>query len=279
MSNTFMSNTSMSETPGNSPDAAGSGPADAAAPPRDPRQPADFEPLVLARELLRMARVGSLGTVEVASGFPMVTLASVATDHDGSPLILTSRLSHHTQNLLADPRASLLLARPGKGDPLAHPRLSLRVMAEPAPEPRVRHRFLARHPKARIYVDFPDFLFFRLVPQTMHLNGGFARAYSGDVAPILARVADGEAFDALERSAIAHMNEDHADALRLYATRLCGMPEGPWQAVGLDPDGLDMMAGERVARLAFERPVQDGPGLRQQLRELAERARASGEDG
>lgn len=260
----------MAETPGMA-ETAGSA---SAIPARDPRQPADFEPLVLARELLRTARVGSLGTLEASSGFPMVTLASVATDHDGCPLILTSRLSHHTQNLLADPRASLLLGRPGKGDPLAHPRLSLRVMAEQATEPRVRQRFLARHPKARIYVDFPDFLFFRLVPQTIHLNGGFARAYSGDVAPILSVIADQEAFADLERSAIAHLNEDHADALALYATRLCGMPEGPWQATGLDPDGLDLMAGERVARLAFELPVHEGGALRKALAGLAEKARA-----
>ncbi|MCZ8182788.1 MAG: DUF2470 domain-containing protein [Beijerinckiaceae bacterium] len=248
-------------------------------PERDPRQPADFEPLALARDLLRAARTGSLGTVEAASGFPMVTLTSMATDYDGCPLILTSRLSHHTQNLLADPRGSLLLSRPGKGDPLAHPRLSLRVIAEPAVEPRVRSRFLARNPKARVYVDFPDFLFFRLVPQAMHLNGGFARAYSGDAAPILAQSGDWADFEALERSAVAHMNEDHADAVRLYATRLCGMAEGPWQAVGLDPDGLDMMAGDRLARLPFDSPVMDGASLRRVLQELAEKARTAGQSG
>ncbi|MCZ8375425.1 MAG: DUF2470 domain-containing protein [Beijerinckiaceae bacterium] len=263
----------MSETPAN-PETVGAGRA--ASPERDPRQPADFEPLALARELLRTARAGSLGTVEAASGFPMVTLTSVATDYDGCPLILTSRLSHHTQNLLADPRGSLLLSRPGKGDPLAHPRLSLRVVAEPAGEPRVRSRFLARNPKAKVYVDFPDFLFFRLVPQAMHLNGGFARAYSGAAAPILASAADWTEFEALEHSAVAHMNEDHADAVRLYATRLCNMPEGPWQAVGLDPDGLDMMAGDRLARLSFDSPVTDGASLRRVLRELAEKARAAG---
>lgn len=266
----------MSETP-RTLEAAGTGRA--AEPERDPRQPADFEPLALARDLLRAARTGSLGTVEAASGFPMVTLTSVATDYDGSPLILTSRLSHHTQNLLADPRGSLLLSRPGKGDPLAHPRLSLRVVAEPAGEPRVRSRFLARNPKAKVYVDFPDFLFFRLVPQAMHLNGGFARAYSGDAAPILASASDWADFEALEHSAVAHMNEDHADAVRLYATRLCGMPEGPWQAVGLDPDGLDMMAGDRLARLPFDSPVTDGASLRRVLRELAEKARAAGQSG
>lgn len=247
-------------------------------PPRDPRQPADFDPFVLGRELLRSTRTGSLGTIEVETGFPMVTLTSVATDHAGCPVILASRLSQHTQNLLADPRGSLMLARGGKGDALAHPRLTLRFVAEPVAEPALRERFLARHPKARIYVDFPDFLFFRLVPQTMHLNGGFARAHSGPVGPLLARIDNGEAFTALEQSVITHMNEDHTDALALYATRLCGQREGPWRATGLDPDGLDLMAGDRVARLAFPQPVSHPGALREVLKELAIRARETTPD-
>lgn len=244
-----------------------------APPPRDPRQPADFDPVALGRDLLRTTRVGALGTMESGTDFPMVTLTSVATDHAGCPLILTSRLSQHTQNLLTDPRASLLLARGGKGDPLAHPRLTLRVTAETVEGPLVRDRFLARHPKAQLYVDFPDFLFFRLVPQAMHLNGGFARAYSGPATPILSHLPDPEAFSALESSALAHMNEDHANALGLYATKLCQQEPGPWRATGLDPHGLDLMAGDRVARVVFGQPILDPHALRAALADLAAKAR------
>ena len=56
-------------------------------------------------------------------------------------VILTSRLSTHTANLEADGRASILLAQTGKGDPLAHPRLTVlgafaRVENERAPTRR-----------------------------------------------------------------------------------------------------------------------------------------------
>lgn len=240
---------------------------------RDPRQPADFDPLTLGRQLLRKVRVGALGTLDPATGYPFVTLTSVATDLDGMPFILISRLSQHTQNLLADQRASLMLSQGGKGDPLAHPRLTLQVMAEPDQAPRLRHRFLARHPKAQIYVDFPDFAFFRLKPLSLHLNGGFARAFDGPAELILSTIADPAAFEALERSAIEHLNTDHAEALALYATVLLDLPPGKWRATGLDPDGLDLAMGDLTARLPFPERFEDAGQLRVILKQLADKAR------
>ncbi len=98
--------------------------------PRDPRQPADFDPVTLGRHLLRAIRVGALGTLDPESGFPITTLTSVATDLDGAPILLVSGLSHHTKNLKVDARCSLLLSEGGRGDPLAHPRLTLTAEAK-----------------------------------------------------------------------------------------------------------------------------------------------------
>lgn len=243
-----------------------------ASPPRDPRQPADFDPIALGRELLRSIRAGALATLD-GSGFPLATLVSVATDLDGAPIILISGLSHHTRNLAADSRCSLLLSQGGKGDPLAHPRLTLTAEAVRTDDAIIRRRFLARHPKAALYVDFPDFSFYRLEPRTMHLNGGFARAHDGPAKAIMAALADRAAFAALEESAIAHMNEDHAEALALYAAYLCGQVPGAWRASGLDPHGLDLALGDRVARLAFDPAIPDGAALRMLLAEAAREAR------
>ena len=110
-------------------------------------------------------RAGALATLDRESGFPFASLVTVATDQDGSPLLLLSRLASHTVNLDADPRASLLLAETGKGDPLAHPRLTVIGRAERVEGPNFRSRFLARHPKAALYADFADFSFVRLLMQ------------------------------------------------------------------------------------------------------------------
>src|SRR3712207_9258407 len=85
----------------------------------------DFDGAALAKHLLRTVRSGALATFDREAGFPFASLVTVATDCDGSPLLLMSRLAAHTGNLDGDPRASLLLAQGGKGDPLAHPRLTV----------------------------------------------------------------------------------------------------------------------------------------------------------
>src|SRR4029077_11104614 len=84
---------------------------------------ADFDAVAVAKALLRARRAGALATIDRNTGHPFGSLVNVATDSDGSPLILVSRLSTHTANLEKDSRTSVLLAAAGKGDPLAHPRL------------------------------------------------------------------------------------------------------------------------------------------------------------
>ena len=86
---------------------------------------ADFDAVAIAKALLRMTRAAALATIDRNTGHPFGSLVNVATDVDGSPLILISRLATHTANLEKDARASLLLASAGKGDPLAHPRLTV----------------------------------------------------------------------------------------------------------------------------------------------------------
>ena len=165
------------------------------------------------------------------TGHPFASLVNVATDVDGSPLILVSRLSTHTANLEVDGRASLLLASTGKGDPLAHPRLTLlgsfAQIARDDPElPRIRRRFLARHPKSELYAGFADFSFWRLNVVSAHLNGGFARAADLKAADVMTDIADAEDLIDAEEGAVTHMNDDHAEAVRLYATKLLGAEDG-----------------------------------------------------
>src|ERR1700688_3010396 len=85
----------------------------------------DFDPRAVAKHLVRVTRAGSLATIDRNTGHPFASLVNVATDSDGSPLILVSRVAPPPAKREADPRASLLLASVGKGDPLAHPRLTL----------------------------------------------------------------------------------------------------------------------------------------------------------
>jgi putative heme iron utilization protein len=246
--------------------------------PVDPIRPTDDEGLRLAERLLRGARRGALGTLE-SGGHPFVSLVSLATDVDGTPLILVSRLSHHTAHLSGDARCSLLVDESGKGDPLAHPRLTLTCRAVPIDREserglRVRRRFLARQPKAALYVDFPDFGFFALEIERGSLNGGFGKAYRLERGDLVLDLAGAEDLVAVEESAVEHMNADHADSASLFAERLLGLPAGRWTITGIDPSGCDLASSERTGRLPFGERVTSPDGLRRVLHALSVRARS-----
>src|SRR5579863_10569562 len=183
----------------------------------------DFDPKSVAKGLLRATRAGSLATIDRHTGHPFASLVNVATDVDGAPLILVSRLSTHTANLEHDGRASVLLASTGKGDPLAYPRLTLlgsfvQIERGSADDPRIRRRFLARHPKSELYAGFADFSFWRMHLVSAHLNAGFARSVDLKGEDITTDLSGAEGLLAAEEGAVAHMNDDHGDAIRLYAT-------------------------------------------------------------
>lgn len=227
-----------------------------------------------AKTLLRTERHGALASLDPAEAGPAVSRVAVATAPDGAPIILISRLAAHFAALEADPRCALLLGAPGKGDPLAHPRLSLAADArrlDGAASVAARGRFLARHPKAALYADFADFAFWRLEPRAVDFYAGFAKAYALTAEDL--RTPTDPDLAALEPEAVAHMNTDHADAVRLYAERLLDQPAGDWRLAGVDREGLDLVDGDRVARLWFDPPLRTAGELRARLVVLAKRAR------
>jgi len=234
-----------------------------------------FDPKLAAKKLLRESRSGALATLMAGSGDPYCSLVNVATAADGSPLLLISRLAVHTRNVLADPRVSLMLDERRDGDPLQGARIMLIGTAAATDDAQVRRRYLDRQPEAAMFADFADFAFYRVTPKTAHLVAGFGRIV--DLAPpdILVDLAGAEPLVAAEADIVGHMNEDHAEAVRLYATKLLGAKDGPWRCVGCDPEGLELQLDRMALRLAFPAPVRAPGVLRQILKDLAASARAA----
>ncbi len=240
----------------------------------------DGEARTLARKLVSASRHGSLAVILPESGHPFASRTAVANDTDRTPIILVSELSEHTAGLTNDPRVSLLLGEPGKGDPLAHPRITLQCQAEKIARKgprhtRIRTRFLRRHPKSELYVDFPDFAFYRLNPVAARLNGGFGRAYRLQPKDILIHSKAIDTLAKLETSAVEHMNKDHADAVAVYARILAGKKTGKWRMSAIDAAGFDLVSGDQLARVEFESVLQDSSRLAPSLAELAQTARES----
>lgn len=233
-----------------------------------------FVPLRTARKLLRTARKGVLATLENEGQAPFASLVAVASDADGSPLLLLSDLARHTRNIGAHDRVSLLLEDAAAADPLAEPRLSVNGRIHALEDDTLaRKRFLARLPQAKPYAGFPDFRFYRIEVEDGHQVSGFGRINGLPGAELIDAEVPAGLMEG-EESAVAHMNEDHAEACALYATRLLGAPEGAWRFDGFDANGCELSCDGEVLYLPFPEPVTDGTSLRKMLVALAEQARA-----
>jgi putative heme iron utilization protein len=235
----------------------------------------DFNPSRTAKRLLRESGKGALATL-LPVGAPYASLVTVATAMDGAPVLLLSRLARHTAHITADPRASLLLEDANVRDPLEGARVSLSGILSRTEDPALARRFLARHPSASSYAGFADFGFFRMELSGAHLVAGFGRIAELKKNDLLTGVGDAGELVNDEETAIAHMNEEHGDAIELYATKLLGEKAGDWRIVSLDPEGCDLMLGERTRRLEFSERVTDADALRRILVKFTGEARAQG---
>jgi heme iron utilization protein len=234
---------------------------------------AEFDPKQAAKKLMRESRSGALATLMPGSGDPYCSLVNVASAADGAPLLLISRLAVHTKNIAADPRISLMLDERKEGDPLQGARVMLMGTAAATDDADVRRRYLVRQPEAEMFADFPDFAFYHMTLKAAHLVAGFGRIV--DLAPndVLIDLSGADGLVAGEADIVAHINQDHADTVRLYATKLRGAADDDWRCVGCDPEGLELQRDRTALRLPFPKRVNDAGPLRQVLKQLADAAR------
>jgi len=236
---------------------------------------ADFDPKVSAKKLLREGRSGALATLMPGSGDPYCSLVNIATAADGAPLLLISKLAVHTKNILADARVSLMIDERKEGDPLQGARVMLMGTAAVTDDPDIRRRYLVRQPEAEMFAGFADFAFYRIALKGAHLVAGFGRIVDLKPQDVLTDVGDAAELIAAETDILAHMNADHADTCRLYATKLLGAADGAWRCVGCDPEGLELQNERTALRLAFPQRVKAPGVLRQVLKQMAEQARTA----
>lgn len=234
--------------------------------------PPSESPAAVSRRLLRTSLKAALATLE--DGHPYASLVLVATEPDGAPVLLISRLAVHTRNVEKDARVTLLFDGTGEeADPLTGPRVTLRGTLRKSDKPWALRRFLARHPSAEGYAGFADFATYAMDVTNAHFIGGFGRIVDLPRSELLVPVDEAAALVEAEPEILAHMAQDHADAVQLYA-KLAGQEEGGWVMTGIDPEGLDLVRGARTARLLFDAPLKTPGDARRALAALAAKARA-----
>jgi heme iron utilization protein len=183
----------------------------------------------------------------------------------------------HTHNLRQDPRASLLITQPDvSGDPLGSARLTLLGEVTEAPAAEVRELYLSRYENAKFWQDYTDFAYYRLQVSAAYFIGGFgvmgwisAEDYGSAPPDPLANVAPG---------IIRHMNNDHADALRLIAQRFAGEAPDEAAITAVDRLGfhLRLKSGDRIhgQRVAFLREVRNKEDARAVFVEMLRQAKS-----
>jgi hypothetical protein len=233
-----------------------------------------------ARTLASLGRTGTLATISRRhAGHPFASVMPYAIDSVGRPQFLISTMAMLTQNLEADPRASLLVIQPDwSGDPLAAGRLTLMGEArrlDGSATAEARSTYLARHERAGYWVDFDDFAFWRLDVIDVYFVGGFAAMDWVSAADYAAAQAD--PLRDIAGGIVEHMNRDHADALIAYARHYAGEAAEEATMVTVDRLGfkLRLRQAQRLSsvRIAFPREVTTAEESRTVLIEMLHRAR------
>ena len=233
-----------------------------------------------ARTLTHSGRIGSLSTLSRKQlGFPFGSLMPYALDSQGRPIFLISTMAMHTQNLQADPRASLFVTEPdASGDPLGASRVTLIGSVIRIPEPELaaaRTVYLTSYLGSKYWVDFDDFFFYRLDVLDVYYVGGFG--VMGWVAASEYCQAQSDPLVEHKSDIIQHMNADHKDALILLAKRFAGIEAQEAEMTSVDRLGfrlrLKTQDGVKGTRVGFTREVADPLQTREVLVEMVKQAR------
>lgn len=242
----------------------------------DTEKPPQPAPESLSRRLIRACDRAVLSTALPDGAWPYGSLVMTACDHAANPLLLISDLAEHTTNLGHDSRASLLFdGTVGLDSPLTGARVTVLGTISKTDDPALAARYTARHPESQMFAGFGDFNFYEMTVERAHIVAGFGVIHWIDSSDLLFDIAGFEDLAAAEDDIVTHMNEDHADAVQLYATSLLGLKAGDWTMTGVDPEGCDLRNGGDVARLDFEKPAENAEAARAALVRLVKAARAT----
>ena len=232
-----------------------------------------------ARTLVSQLTTGTLCTLATdPTGYPYGSFVTVSFDK-GNPVFLISTMAEHTRNLKQDSRASLLVAEGGSQDPLANGRVTLIGLCTQVEgdDSSARASFLTTHQTAAYYADFRDFAFWQLQVESIRYIGGYGRMSWVEATAWYA--AEPDPLASAAAGVIAHMNQDHADAMVLYCKAFSKATDITAASMtGVDRYGFEMSAGTaegpRPVRLAFDNTVTKPEEVRAALIAMLQEAKA-----
>jgi putative heme iron utilization protein len=239
----------------------------------------------LAKEALQFLRTSHSGILSTFSakftGYPFGSVAPFVLDHSGQPIILISTIAEHTQNIIANPKVSLLVFA-GDEDLQANARLTVIGEAKKINkgDADLRARYLRYLPQAEGYFDMHDFSFYRIEIAQVRYIAGFGKMgwVKGD-AMLPAETADNSQLAAQETSIIEHMNADHTHSLIAYSKHFHNVIATHAEMLGIDADGFDAKVNNadgitQILRFNFEQRIHDAQSARVALVNMSKATKA-----
>jgi putative heme iron utilization protein len=214
-------------------------------------------------------------------GWPFGSITPYALAPSGDPLILISEIAEHTHNLRADARASLLVQDSrAASDPQAGARATLVGYAMPVPKPLLESFspvYLERFPNSASYFEAHDFSLFQIKVSRIRYIGGFGNIHWLDASEITDQTGSADPLAPYARGICEHMNEDHMDAVKLYAAAFAGVKAESAKMIHVDSEGFDIAAASdsrhQHIRLPFASPVTTNDEVRAAMISLLKEAR------
>lgn len=236
------------------------------------------------RALLQKERNAVLCTIsKKIEGWPFGSISPYTTMNTGEPVILISEIAEHTRNLRADARVSLIVQDSNAiNDPQAGARVTLIGYAMPVPEPYLEdasRRYLQLFPNSASFFDAHDFTLFQINVSKVRFIGGFGEIYWLERHEIIAADSDSNIDPIAAHAGMIcdHMNEDHADALRMYAAAFAETQAESSRMIHVDGKGFDMIAlaggAHKHLRIDFQSSVNTAEEVRAAMVEMVRRAR------
>lgn len=217
---------------------------------------------------------GNLSTIcregHPLAGYPVGSVVPFILDDQSRPIVLIAHIAEHTQNALANPKASLFLRERAGGDVQTEWRICAIGDLEPVPDvelAQLSERYYRHYPNARHYDTTHQFRFYRLSPKKFRIIMGI-----GDIRWIAADAPfDRPAFAQTDIDAMtAHMNDDHQAAMQKYLRNM-GITDLAEQLTmtHITPWGATIKNGNSLHFLAFAEPCNNPEDVHKTLVALA----------
>lgn len=213
-------------------------------------------------------------------GYPSGSMVDFACDADGSPILAVSSLAVHTQDLLANPKCSLLVAK----DPEDRTDLVITLHGDAVAvteedKEAIRTAYLAKHPNA-FWVDFGDFKFLRIQPKIVRYVSGVATALlgSGEFSREEYSAAKVDPISQFTKPIASHMNKDHQEDTKLIVQHSITIPVESAYMLDVDHLGFNAkvtyMGKTHKLRVPFPRPAVDRKDVKTLIVEMLQAAKS-----